>query len=60
MLKVLSIPPLREPEEEQAVPAGAANLACDGAEGAVTPGFEFKTIGKHLHDDLAVVQATGE
>src|SRR5258705_13359582 len=60
VLKVLSIPALREPEEEQAVPAGAGNLACDGAEGAVTPRFELKTVAEYFHDDLAVIQTTGE
>src|SRR6185436_20791207 len=59
-LKELCITPLRKPEEEQAIPARAGDLAGDGAQRPIMPRFEFKALGQHFHDDLPVMETTGE
>src|SRR6185295_3857313 len=59
-LKELCIAPLRKPEEQQAIPTCAGDLAGDGAQRPIVPRFELKTLGQHLHDDLPVMETTGE
>src|SRR6185436_2033061 len=59
-LKELCIAALRKSEEQQAIPARAGDLASDGAQRPIMPRFELEALGQHLHDDLPVMETTGE
>src|SRR5947207_3786762 len=52
----LRMAPLREPEEEQAIPASAGDLTRDRAQGSVTARLKFKPCFEQFHHNLAIVE----
>src|SRR6266404_7607941 len=58
--KPLRTAPLREPEEQQAIPAGAGDLACDRAQRSILPRFELKPLIEHFHHNLPIVDSARE
>src|SRR5205809_2218921 len=58
--KPLRMTPLREPEEQETVPAGTGYHACDRAQGPVPARLELKPLFEHFHDNLAIVDTARE
>src|SRR5437762_10655777 len=56
----LRMAPLREPEEQQAIPAGTGDLTCDGAQRPISARLELKPPVKHFHNDLAIIETACE
>src|SRR5438034_6801039 len=56
----LRMTPLREPEEQETVPAGTGDLTCDRAQGPVPARLELKPLFEHFHDNLAIVETARE
>src|SRR5438874_8737982 len=50
----LRISPLRESEEQQAIPAGAGDFARDRAQRSILARLELKPLFKHFHHNLTV------
>src|SRR5437879_13505979 len=58
--KPLRTAPLREAEEQQAIPAGASDLACDCAQRSILARLEFEPLIEHFHHNLAIVDSARE
>src|SRR5437773_1969575 len=56
----LRMAPLREPEEEEAVPAGTGDLARNCAQRSKLPPFELEPFIEHFHYNLAIVETARE
>src|SRR6266478_4864888 len=55
--KPLRMAPLREPEEQQAVPTGPGDLARDRAQRSILARLEFEPLIEHFHHNLAIVDS---
>src|SRR5438105_15787127 len=56
----LRISPLREPEEQQAIPASTGDLAGDRAQRSILARFELKSLFKHFHHNLPILETACE
>src|SRR5713101_2975161 len=54
---LLGITPLRQSEEEEAIPASARDFASDRAQRAVASRIVFKSLVEDLHHDLPMVES---
>src|ERR1700690_2132715 len=57
---LLCIAPLRQTEKQEAIPAGAGDLARDCAQGTVAARLILESFSEHLDDDLPIPQTSGQ